>query len=968
MNPSRMTDTENIPKYKWTPESTSLLVSIWSDKQVQKQLEYATKPQLIWESMARYMRKKGYNVSAKHCRSRMKQVLVCYREAKKAGTRADVEQYYDLIDKVLISKRQEHNMDNGIDTVDASTNMKSPSKDIKTTKNIQMRQKFQEPVQSFLRTEALSPTWTISREYEYPDSPESNETIVARPYGVLSPTRDAAVNTCTEERSANVRRVPAPIEEPIREEYRQNVFSSYPYGDVPYQNSVQNVQNQIIQENMQQNQNFLQNHMWHQMQQQNILPNGLGFQNNINQERLSHLVNDVTPTAAFPFVNPNILRQHNQLHQIPMANNRAMPQEPQKINYGQNLVANTYRRYQETVPRPTMVDTKQCGSSSPDYSPDVTSNLNVAFCQSGNETKLHNLNETFNCSLQTNNSIRANPEVSVVTNNATCNDDSLLLDCLMDSPTPSENDNKSKDTAVNTVNVPNVPLRKKKAQKLEQLVLSAINSQNEVVNKILAAQNDMVSKFLDIDRDRQSRLENRLDHLLNVVHTTVINKNADAEQENKPSFEEPDIVSLDPPPKPGVVPPKLDLVPPKPCRVPCTMANSNIELVNKNPILTRPGVVSPITSPSKRPEAEKQIEEKIENARLQQKMGQNLNARRQLFTQREPTTEMILTAVFLEAERRMSDPYANRFNSVSSNKTHSKKLTGDNLLAGQGESYEYLRQLNQLNDPSCYVPCDTSTPAKITVHAKNSEETYKAVPKQTIQQLAQLVMNSARWRNIPSQNEQFIEQERQQNVHKNEYNTTFSAPKTNAPLASEINEEKQDVPRRFTSDLNEIRSTESLNERPNVYKSSLHTEPGLQKPVFPMGFTTTMLDKEIPRDKPKELIRDTKSIGFVDNMVDRKQQNATNEVPPLITSHGNVVNGYNQNMMERYIHEIVPKHQVGNKNKETDSDDDEFLDTTGSMPPVLKRRGSLTSTGTTSTEAAHSMKTNKLGSANCIIS
>lgn len=104
-------------KYKWTPESTALLVSVWSDRQVQKQLEYAPRPQLIWENVARYMRKKGYNVAAKHCRSRMKQVLVCYREAKYAGSRSGVEQYYEMIDRVLKNKRQENFNVNGVDTV-----------------------------------------------------------------------------------------------------------------------------------------------------------------------------------------------------------------------------------------------------------------------------------------------------------------------------------------------------------------------------------------------------------------------------------------------------------------------------------------------------------------------------------------------------------------------------------------------------------------------------------------------------------------------------------------------------------------------------------------------------------------------------------------------------------------------------------------------------------------------------------
>lgn len=115
-----MSDSGDNLKYKWTPESTTLLVSVWTDKQVQKQFSYSTKPQLIWESVARYMKKKGYNVSAKQCRSRMKQVLVCYREAKRAGTRAGVEQYYECIDKVLKTRRSDGSDPahiNGVDTV-----------------------------------------------------------------------------------------------------------------------------------------------------------------------------------------------------------------------------------------------------------------------------------------------------------------------------------------------------------------------------------------------------------------------------------------------------------------------------------------------------------------------------------------------------------------------------------------------------------------------------------------------------------------------------------------------------------------------------------------------------------------------------------------------------------------------------------------------------------------------------------
>ena len=107
----------------------------------------------------------------------------------------------------------------------------------------------------------------------------------------------------------------------------------------------------------------------------------------------------------------------------------------------------------------------------------------------------------------------------------------------------------------------------------------------------------MVSRVLDLDRDRQSRLENRLDHLLDIVQATVLNKSSENPTPPPPP---PLITNLMPPPKPGVVPPKLDLVPPKPCRVACTNVNSNFQQNNQNQVTTRPGVVSPITSPSKR--------------------------------------------------------------------------------------------------------------------------------------------------------------------------------------------------------------------------------------------------------------------------------------------------------------------------------------------------------------------------------
>lgn len=228
----------------------------------------------------------------------------------------------------------------------------------------------------------------------------------------------------------------------------------------------------------------------------------------------------------------------------------------------------------------------------------------------------------------------------------------------------------------------------------------------------------MVSRFLDLDRDRQNRLENRLDHLMNVVHASVLNKSAekDSEQNVRAGSPEPVITSLAPPPRLGTIPPKLDLVPPKPCRVACTAANAKIELINQKPVYTRPGIVSPTRQPgtiwtklgpvSQSPfvkaqqqlglrgtstntdartqssaerkiaremaglsmdrralifetekflEQEKHTEEQSENAKIIARMGQEVAARRKLFdSPREPNPGIILSAAFLDAERYVS--------------------------------------------------------------------------------------------------------------------------------------------------------------------------------------------------------------------------------------------------------------------------------------------------------------------------
>lgn len=573
-----------------------------------------------------------------------------------------------------------------------------------------------------------------------------------------------------------------------------------------------------------------------------------------------------------------------------------------------------------------------------------------------------------------------------------------------------------------------------------------------------------------MDRDRQNRLENRLDHLLNVVHATVLNKNTEDSEvfstPPPPPLPESAITALLPPPKPGMVPPKLDLVPPKPCRVPCTMPSTNVELINQNPVLTRPGIVSPINSPDKRKvgtiwsklgpvsqspfvkaqqrlglqsvvanndartqssaerrivkeldrpnkdprsliyetakllEMERQLEQRIENARLEMMMGQSLTARRRLFTQREPTPIMILTAAFLDAESRSYEqdpPYHGTWNT---RKEKLKYAQRDNLLSGQGESYERMRQLNRRDYPAC-EPCDSSTPAKLpscNPNSNNAEPMCTGVPKQSIQQLARLVMNSARWRDTGVSNQQHnparsvaVIQSVNSNPPDVEYNATFTAPKANAPpLASEMQSQGP------TKSYDVAQRKESSNDEVTSGGGSLRNDPRGQN-KFPMGFTTAMLTANEEKGVAAPMNNDEKSrsLGFVNNpSIDRKNNvrfldealaelqrmyierqadvEDAGEILSFVTmGNGNsAISAHNRNIIERYMSELMmPKKTVRDKDTESDNDD-EFLDTTTSMHPtcVISRRGSLTSNDTASTEIVHSMKFVKAATNRCRIS
>lgn len=281
-------------------------------------------------------------------------------------------------------------------------------------------------------------------------------------------------------------------EAPIKETLSQRSSYANYFSEIPFQNTVQNVQNQIIQENMQQSQailqqNLLQNQLFEQnrMQQLNPIFRQNTIQNMSQQQQIysdqgtqqfgqSHQMNLGQNMMA-----DNVLRVQNKT-QLNSINNRAVPQEPRKAGFRQNLAA-THRQFQDMGrdigPQTYHFNMNQLGFFSPSISPDIPPNLNEAFCQ---QTKSNGGIHPNHLNLPN------NADVTTLTNNATFNDDSISIEFLQeDSPTPENDPTKLKDLAINTDEIPNAPLRKKKAEKLEKLMISAINSQTEVVNKVI---------------------------------------------------------------------------------------------------------------------------------------------------------------------------------------------------------------------------------------------------------------------------------------------------------------------------------------------------------------------------------------------------------------------------------------------------------------------------------------------------
>lgn len=97
---------EDCRRFKWSASATNLLISIWSHNLVQKQLISSTRNHTIWQSVAKYMSRKGFPVTGLQCKTRIKNMLCSYHEAirKNEPISLSIKPYIEIFKKVLIKK------------------------------------------------------------------------------------------------------------------------------------------------------------------------------------------------------------------------------------------------------------------------------------------------------------------------------------------------------------------------------------------------------------------------------------------------------------------------------------------------------------------------------------------------------------------------------------------------------------------------------------------------------------------------------------------------------------------------------------------------------------------------------------------------------------------------------------------------------------------------------------------------
>lgn len=221
---------------------------------------------------------------------------------------------------------------------------------------------------------------------------------------------------------------------------------------------------------------------------------------------------------------------------------------------------------------------------------------------------------------------------------------------------------------------------------------------------------------------------------------------------------------------------------------------------------------------------------------------------------------------------------------------------------------------------------------------RNNEGTNQ--PRQSIQQLAQLVMNSARWRDAASARRPhpFLTEN---NGLENREREIPKIPSRKSQLEIESNAKTLNWMQDRYSYPNQMANTNTLPATKNRFSYNGPTIAGVQ----PIGFVAEKFS-----DDEREPARDFgKRIGFVDELAlplkDVGSHDYLKQLKQLYDQHqeelkqkrnGNMIMAQQNDLIKQYVKDLARLR--GNSDSDTD---EEFLDTTATMHPP--RRGSITS-------------------------
>lgn len=89
----------------WHNKETKTLLGIWSEDEVQRELEGTVRNQKVFQKISQRMWELGYNRSPDRCRVKIKKLKQDYRRLKeynkRTGTSRKKNQWYDALDAVL---------------------------------------------------------------------------------------------------------------------------------------------------------------------------------------------------------------------------------------------------------------------------------------------------------------------------------------------------------------------------------------------------------------------------------------------------------------------------------------------------------------------------------------------------------------------------------------------------------------------------------------------------------------------------------------------------------------------------------------------------------------------------------------------------------------------------------------------------------------------------------------------------